>query len=299
MPESSRHHYIPQFYLKGFTNRGGKLAVYDKKKMKLKRGYFSPKSHFFEFDRNMLIVDGISTSFLEDLYQHYDGSLSTLFRLFRENLEDKNILNAQNIMNLKLFIAMMFWRIPESDKYVNKFFRGINFNNLGLRIIDKNTGGEAPDKIKEKYFNDSNFRESCRFLILPLSTFRVLLQDSDINNWRYYYSESEALHLCSDNPIIFKNPLKFFTFEDDLILPLTSLKTLIFTRSKKSPSLPPEFKISLDLNVFHQATTYVCGPNRSYLEHISNLYDYKKNVDGNYLKNELFSFLNPLTSQST
>ena len=255
MNNSHRHHYIPRFYLKGFCNENDLLAVYDKKRKTLKNGYYSRKSHFFEFNRNTLKdAEGQETDFLENLYEQYDNQLSNLFEIFRENQENKNILTARNIQELKLFIAMMFWRVPATDHLVDSFFHGKKLNDIGIVIKSKLTNKSVRnDKIENRILNDPDYREACRFLILPLKTFQILLQESDLNNWNYYYSEAEAPHLCSDVPVVFKDPNNFFNFQDDLILPLTSSKILIFSKNDKPKVLYPEFRFNVDVVLFHQA----------------------------------------------
>lgn len=293
MTNSHRHHYIPQFYLKGFCNNDDLLAVYDKKRNVLKKGYYSRKSHFFEFNRNILKnIEGQETDFLENLYEQYDNQLSNLFEIFRENREDKDILNAQNIQNLKLFIAMMFWRIPATDHFVDSFFQGKKLKDIGFVIKSKLTNKSVQnDEIEKRLIKDRNYREACRFLILPLNTFQILLQESDLNNWNYYYSKTEAPHLCSDVPVLFKDTENFFNFQDDLILPLTSSKILIFSKKDKHKVLYPEFRFNVDVILFHQAHRYVCGPNRNYLKAVSEFYyRYENQVDERILKNEAFSF---------
>lgn len=294
MSNSRRHHYIPKFYLKGFCNQNDLLAVYDKKRKILKKGYYSRKSHFFEYDRNLIkSAEGEETDFLESLYEQYDNQLSNLFEIFREHREDKDILNAHNIQELKLFIAMMFWRVPTTDHLVDNFFRNKTLKDIGFVIKSKLTNKPVQnDEIENRIMNDPNSREAFRFLILPLNTFQILLQKTDLNNWNYYFAETEAPHLCCDIPIIFNDPKKFFNFQDDLILPLTSSKILIFTQKGKPKVLSPEFRINVDIYLFHQAHRYVCGPNRDYLGTISEMYfRANKEVDEKYLKNEVFRYL--------
>jgi len=294
MTNSHRHHYIPKFYLKGFCNQNNLFAVYDKKRKILKKGYYSRKSHFFEFNRNLLRnTEGEETDFLENLYAQYDNRLSNLFEIFREHREDKDILNAHNIQELKLFISMIFWRVPATDHLFDNFFHGKKLKDIGLVIKSKLTNRPVQnDEIENRIMNDPNSREAFRFLILPLNTFQILLQETDLNNWNYYFSEIEAPHLCSDIPVIFNDSDNFFNFQDDLILPLTSSKILIFSKKGKPKVLSPEFRTNVDIYLFHQAHRYVCGPNRDYLKTISESYYSDDNkVDERFLKNEVFSFL--------
>jgi hypothetical protein len=293
MSLSTRHHYIPIFYLKGFLNNNNEFAIFDKKRKVLKKGYFSPKSHFFEDNRNTLIdSEGELCDSLEQLYMEYDTKMSKLFERLRLDTEGSYFLNSMNIQELKFFIAQMFWRIPESDSLFERFFEGKSPKELGVEIRQHcgETDIEAPQEMQEGMFDNPNFRKMCRHLTLPLNTFKILLQESDINNWNYYYGDSEPISLCSDNPIVFKNPTQFFDFQDDLILPLTAKKILVFTRNKKPSVLTLGFKANLDLMLFNNANRYVCGPNRDYLNKVAETYyKFDKKISYEQLKRELFS----------
>ena len=54
---SKRHHYIPKFLIKEFTDEQGLLYIYDKIKDKFLTNKRSPKSIFFENDRNTIVYD--------------------------------------------------------------------------------------------------------------------------------------------------------------------------------------------------------------------------------------------------
>ena len=54
--KSSRHHYIPQFLIKGFYNEKNKVFVYDIQKDEILPDTKSSKSVLFEWDRNTFIV---------------------------------------------------------------------------------------------------------------------------------------------------------------------------------------------------------------------------------------------------
>jgi hypothetical protein len=53
---SSRHHYMPKFLIEGFKNTKGTLFVYDKKHNKIIDKGKSPKSIFYEWDRNTICI---------------------------------------------------------------------------------------------------------------------------------------------------------------------------------------------------------------------------------------------------
>lgn len=57
MTLSKRHHYLPQFYIKGFVGNDGKVAVYNKEKDKIDKIRKSPKQLFYEYNRNTFEID--------------------------------------------------------------------------------------------------------------------------------------------------------------------------------------------------------------------------------------------------
>ena len=54
MEESWRHHYLPQFYIKGFCDESGTITVYNKQYKKFEKK--SPKYIFFEANRNTFLM---------------------------------------------------------------------------------------------------------------------------------------------------------------------------------------------------------------------------------------------------
>jgi hypothetical protein len=53
------HHYIPQLYLRGFTSQNGKLQVYNKEFSNFERDKHTPKTVFFEKNKNTIFLNGV------------------------------------------------------------------------------------------------------------------------------------------------------------------------------------------------------------------------------------------------
>jgi hypothetical protein len=168
---SKRHHYLPQFYLKGFTNKAGTFAVYDKSKNILKRGEYSPKTHFFEEGRNTVLVNGEEDDFIErTLYQKIDNDLAPIFE--KINKADGNFLNVENIFHLKSFIAFLYWRIPANDHLLDTMVKDLEFSHLGFSIKNRETGEPISKEAEGRFRNDIAFKKMCS-LVLPFSTFNI------------------------------------------------------------------------------------------------------------------------------
>ncbi|MFK7775178.1 MAG: DUF4238 domain-containing protein, partial [Saprospiraceae bacterium] len=61
---SWRHHYLPKFYIKNFFKEEKEIWVFDKNDNQIKKRTKSPKTIFFEKDRNILELNGQRTDFL-------------------------------------------------------------------------------------------------------------------------------------------------------------------------------------------------------------------------------------------
>ncbi|MEO9003948.1 MAG: DUF4238 domain-containing protein [Ginsengibacter sp.] len=79
---SWRHHYIPEFYLKGFANENNQFAIYSTRDNKFKQDgkLFSPESHFFKKQDNT--IDDLKKSLTDLLEKHYaelDSKFAPIF----------------------------------------------------------------------------------------------------------------------------------------------------------------------------------------------------------------------------
>ena len=69
---SWRHHYIPQFYLNGFTSSKGKFKIFDVEKRSLVRSGkdFSTRSFFFEKMAILLLMKTVKMTSLNWLIKN-------------------------------------------------------------------------------------------------------------------------------------------------------------------------------------------------------------------------------------
>lgn len=287
---SWRHHYIPQFYLKGFVNANNKLAIYDKLNDKIKDGEYSTRTHFFEEHRNITTINGIKSDFIETvLYKDIDDTIAKLFDDIRT--KDANYLTPKNLFTLKMFISFLFWRIPKNDKLLNEFIDNYDFENLGFTIVDKITKEKASDEVITRFKNEPAFRKVYSF-ILPYSTFKIDYQEEDETKWKSISNNSEGLHLTSDNPVMTLLKDRFYEKDQKILFPVTSQKLLYYGDTNKAGHLPREFYLHADVATIHFADRYVCGPNKSYLEKIIELYKLRVRFNKTeQILTDLFSFL--------
>jgi len=131
---SSRHHYIPQFLISGFTNSNGKLYIYDKIRDKIQNKPKPPKSIFFENDRNTITLpDKSESSIIEDyLFKEIDNTGSMVVKYFQNNELDKIKFTDENNAQFLYFLVCLFWRIPRNDSAVKELVKNADITISGI-----------------------------------------------------------------------------------------------------------------------------------------------------------------------
>ncbi len=120
---TKKEHYVPQFYLRNFTNEKGSIWVYDRETKKT----FSqtPANVCFENDlyetkaeeMNPALGDYVLRNYIEDALRDYEGEWSTvlnkILRVCRQNVNrDALICNTEEKRILAQFVANLILRNP-------------------------------------------------------------------------------------------------------------------------------------------------------------------------------------------
>lgn len=126
---SSRHHYIPEFVIKGFTNTNGKVYIYDKYKDEIKSKTKSPRGVFFEWDRNIFDFGEKKSTIIEDnTYGKIDNLGGEAINFLRKIDLSKSDVSKEPIYKLQVFILNLFWRITSTDKLFDIIYEILNLN---------------------------------------------------------------------------------------------------------------------------------------------------------------------------
>ena len=261
---STRHHYIPAFYSKGFTNSSGFFYVYDKQTDHLSRKERSPKSVFFENDRNTMNL-GNETSILEDkFYKELDDKCKVGIENLREKPNSIDLLNTDNNTDVDVFVLNLFWRMPKTDYAFDRYIREAEI------IFTKKDGSKVHDKEEEQRLkNDESYKKFQR-AFLPFRFLKSYLDASEKKSRLYcqLYEKSENCFLLGDYPMVFsKTPSSGDDlFEIDYYLPISSNR--LYYTADKQRKLEFEFDKVVRLNalIIEQSHRYVCGSDLAYLE---------------------------------
>lgn len=198
---SKRHHYIPEFYIKGFVGNDGKVSVYNKELGKIDPNRKSPKQVFFEWNRNTYNVHGKETDFVEKLYQFGENKFSPIYRKLTERLEQIEF-TYKDLFRLILFIADIHWRLPNQDDEASRYVKNLTPENSLFQVRNKETGENVTEELFDRIINEPSFIASYR-IVMAMKDYFGVERDSSLNNWKIYYApETENRpHLLCDNPL--------------------------------------------------------------------------------------------------
>ncbi|MFH7014656.1 DUF4238 domain-containing protein [Flavobacterium sp. FlaQc-47] len=282
---SWRHHYLPVFYLKGFTKESGNLKIYNvvTKKFVQKGKEFSPESYFFEKDANSIFKNNTKSDFVENGYADLENKIAKLITKINSSDDlTRYDVNEDDMPMLNLFVSLMYWRLPHRKEELDIILKNNDLINLGLAI--KNSDGTANTDFEQEIKNDPEFLKAYKFFHSLIDSVRGL-------NCRTPYTiipkQANLPFLCSDNPVIFEN-LSPNTFEDDYIFPLSG--TRFFIKSNKRENFHHFLWLLIDIVIYKQAVKYVSCTHQEYIEMLDNSFE-KYNMTLDELKAEIFKRL--------
>jgi len=131
MSNTRNHHYVSQFYLKGFSKNGGtkaKLFVYDKEQRK----YFqsNPRNIASKRDFNRISAKG-NENYIEDHQATMEAKFASIFRNLTES---KEYPNDENLSYILTFMALISLRNPKTRAIFDKLYINIanQFNSMTM-----------------------------------------------------------------------------------------------------------------------------------------------------------------------
>jgi hypothetical protein len=290
MPNTSwRHHYIPQFYLKHFTNKENKFHIYLVKEERYKANgkMFSPESHFFEEHGNTLFTNNSSLDFLEtEFYKKLDNDVANLFHKIHFSAKERYGLTEADMPMLQFFVAHLFWRNPINDEYVKNLIKRKGLTGLGIQIKDKETNKVLLNTEAEKRMMENEHMHKLIKFWLPLLLFKTALDNNSPLTISSFIPGNLPSLIC-DNPLILRNPQNFDVYKDDFILPLSRDKILV--RTKKIRQYKENtVRLLIDLLLVKQANKFISTSDLRYINMLNAL-ETKKSIEE--IRNDIFSAL--------
>lgn len=272
---SKKHHYLPRYYLKGFTNSAGTFFVYDKEADNIFET--NPDDFFFENNLNTIVLpDGTKSDFIEQAHTELEGkSWDSLDNIRNSSL--KKPVPLIDKMNLFLFLLFLHWRLPRNyihliDLSNQMFSDGSDFDYFD--IVDVH-GNQASEEFLTKLKKSEMWRKSSQLVVPFARLFNNNEWFDDIVNWRFCYTENkESWFIIGDNPIVTSgeedhDPMRCLK---SFIFPLSGNILLISFDEIQLESLPPEFIVQLGASIIHRSNRFAACQNLSFLEALIEYY---------------------------
>ena len=288
MSITKRHHYIPEFFIKGFVGDDNMLSVFNKETGIMDNIRKSPKQVFFEWNRNTFKIDGEDNDFVEKLYQFGETKFSETYRKITTK-EETSDFNAFEKLHLMYFISELHWRVPNQDKEFLEYIKNLKIKDSILQIRKTNSEEIVTEEFFSELIKNPPFSETFK-IIKAMKDFEEIGKEVKIENWKLYYvgKNFPQLNLLSDNPVIVRNS-ESNILKSELIFPLSKGKTIYHTNGKTLEEIPAENRMRVDVLAFLQANKFVCGPKAEYLKDIAEyakFYDTKNKIES--LKDNIF-----------
>ena len=267
MKASSIHHFLPEFYLKGFTNQDGQFKIFDvnTKKPKKNGKSFYPRSHFYIKNSNTVYFESGEDDFIEKLYTRIDNNSAKIITKIKEgNPENRFNVNEEVMPELNNFASQIFWRNPANENKLLDYINNHSLHQLGLKIISSD--GTHNVELSEQFKNESEFYKIYRIYNSMLDSLRGF---NCRTSYHIFRRPVILPSILSDNPIIFENIKNIKVYEDDYLLPLT--KERLFVKKNLTEKFNNELYYIIDLIQIKQSKLYFAYTDIEYVEYLYQL----------------------------
>lgn len=218
--ENKRQHYLPQFYLKGFSNKG-KLWVYDRAKNEFR--IQTPVNTTIEKDYYTFVdKKGEKNKSVEKILADIEGRVVPVF----DKIKNQDCINDEDKGIMSLFLSFFIYRVPEFEKLSNEIAQKM------AEIMMKNiiTSREQAAKMIKQYEKDTGkslnvspeiiyeYAQKSQFeIIIDRNTTLKQMLDYSMKNkdwlynldWVILQAPEKTSFITSDNPFVLVPPIGF------------------------------------------------------------------------------------------
>ncbi|MBX3438216.1 MAG: DUF4238 domain-containing protein [Planctomycetaceae bacterium] len=198
MPNQPRkHHYVPQFYLAGFTDNGtveGSLSVLDTNRLKVWKGKPKDVAHQRDFHQ----IDGGPNGdpmVIEKLFGQFEGKWSSVLRGV---IEQQQLPDDDRFGDLMMFVAFMAVRVPRIRNTITSFLDEVRQKEEFARNWLQQQGEQVESAFK-KEADEFDQTWHVRQMVQMAVTLAPILS---LRTWQLWIVNSAAPDLfCSDSPV--------------------------------------------------------------------------------------------------
>lgn len=262
--QAKKHHYVPQFFLKGFSMDNENLWLFDKVSKEFRfhsiRNIAS-ENKFYSYKVNNKEEN------LENVFSQIEGLAKSILN----KIIKKEQISEQEKADFAMFIAVSKVRVPDfkrwteegSEKMYKKMNRMTFSSKERVKAMAEKAGKNLTDKEAEELVQFAT-DEKRYYVKFPsnywLATMLSLSMDAarvfTISNWQFQYYNKKFALITSDNPVILVPPSDYDRFWGvGLLTPgvrhifsLTSNICLVIGDIKENPNI--EYRDMDDKNAY-------------------------------------------------
>ncbi|RNL53353.1 DUF4238 domain-containing protein [Pedobacter jejuensis] len=288
---STKHHYLPQYFIDGFLATDGLLSIYDKQRDTIKRERKGSGGVFFEPNRNSTDFGfDKPISLFEEAYGTIDNLLPAAIRLLRaESVTISNEIFIELMANIDIFIIDLFWRNINTDRLFDQVYENgkMTVTVSGSKVLSN----EETDSVKQI----PGFKQLARLQIFKTAMQEALSQDPNrITNGNLISFPLDQICI-GDMPFLFPFPAKTHTalIQLPVIVPIS--KSKIYLRNVERTK-PYDFTDTCMFNalIIEQSSKFICSSNPTILQAAIDYHRFAKENDSfQYYRDSLFHDTTP------
>ena len=220
------HHYIPQYYLRGFCpDFGQTIWVYDKKKAR----------KFSTQIKNIANICGLYTQGLE---KYLSDDIENPANRVLEKIHDRAQLTTTDKLAFSKYISVMWKRVPSGMSRLKKLTPGIaedlreNFHREFNEIVADNPSNSALiqrrkveiDEILDRYSKEPP--QGIWHSVIPADRTPRMVTTIAKMTWRFLTFDEKPAFFTGDNPVFFFSDTGIGRIDSELSFPISSNVTL-------------------------------------------------------------------------
>lgn len=252
---SRHHHYIPQFYLAGFTESGDKDDAIHVTDIREKKEFITnPRNVGAQRDFNRVDIPGVEIDELEKSFSKFESKVAPVLSRI---IQKKTLPSGEEMEILVNFVALLGTRNPQIRSNFGAAQKQVMHRVAQLMVADRDTWESQLEQFKKEnpevelpdvsYEEMREFVEEQRYEIefqhghhatLELSALDSVLPFLFEREWSLLIADEKAGHfVCSDRPVVLNSKkegrppigIGFGTPETELTMPISKRLAVLAT----------------------------------------------------------------------
>lgn len=245
-----RTHYVPQYYLRGFSPDFGRtIWVYDKQELS-------------KFQTQVKSTANICGLYTPELEKYLSKEIEGPANLVLKKIRNREPLTPIEKITLSRYIAVMWKRVPEGKNRLKERAPGISADLREAlhrkldEFVAKNPSKEGLARQRKAEIDEILYRYSQEpppdiwHQIIPAERTPRIIAAIATMTWRFLTFDEKAAFMTGDNPVFYFSHLGIGRAESELSFPISSYMTLWATRRLDLPEgyFPTNVAIIKEMN---------------------------------------------------